>query len=218
MDNIPAVVYFALFMLAALWIAALVTQDRDRQEIFKKTAQRLGLRYEPSANELIEAYGVLPLFGRGRERLTSNVIQGGSSERPEAVFDYQYTLEGGKEDSAIRQTVAVFRLDGMNLPHFTLEPQGTAFPIEGLFGYGDIDFLQEQQFSNVYHLRGQDVVHVQQCFQPNVLTQLLQEPGWHVEGADNRLVVYHPMDRVKHEELAAFIEGASRIARILCGT
>jgi hypothetical protein len=219
MDSLGLIFYITVFVLIALWVFVLVTQERDREQTFQKAAQRQGWRYLPSANELIETYGVLPLFGRGRERLTSNVIQGGSGNRPNAVFDFQYTLGytlgSESDDAALRQTVAVFHLPDAHLPHFTLEPCGTTHPIEGLFGYGEIDFMQVPGFSKVYRMRGQDVVQVQECFRPDVLARFQQEPGWHVEGAGDQLVVYRAGIRIEPQDLPAFIDGTSRIAAIL---
>jgi hypothetical protein len=215
MDDLGLIFYITVFVMLALWVFVLVTQDKDRQDTFQKAAQRLGWRYVPSANELIESYGVLPLFGRGSERLTSNVIQGDSGGRPNAVFDFQYTLGGQTDDAALRQTVAVFHLPDAHLPHFTLEPFGTTHPIEGLFGYGEIDFMQVPGFSKVYRMRGQDVVQVQECFRPDVLARFQQEPGWHIEGAGDQLAVYRAGIRIEPHELPAFIDAASRIAAIL---
>ncbi len=40
-----------------------------------------------------------------------------------ALFDYTYTVGGGKNRSTVRQMVICFELDGFVLPTFSLQPE-----------------------------------------------------------------------------------------------
>jgi hypothetical protein len=210
--------YAAFFGLAALVVAAMLQQEKERRDAFAKTAVRLGLKFEPRADALIEEYGVLPLFSHGHTRRTANVMGSGAGDRPSAVFDYQYTVGSGKSSTTTRQTVAVFHFEGKSLPSFTLEPEGALHKLGEAFGYHDLDFQSHPGFSAAYFLKGQDQGAVRQLFQLALLAHFQQERGWQVEGGADRLAVYRSGTLVKPEELYAFVEGAARIARLFRGS
>ena len=203
-----------LFVLAAFALYVAISQEKERREAFAQAALRLGMRFELRANALIEEYGALPLFGRGHSRHVTNVVRDGGSDRPAAVFDYQYTVGGGKHSSTHRQTVAVFRFPGMSLPNFTLEPEGALQKLGELFGYRDVDFEHQPGFSEVYFLRGRDEQAMRRLFQPALLAHLQQKPGWHIEGYADQLVVYRAGQRVNPKELFTFVEETARIAQL----
>ena len=205
--------YVALFVLAAFALATAVSQEKDRNETFAKAALRVGMRYEPRHDALIEEYGILPLFSQGHSRRTANVLTGSTGDRPAAVFDYHYTTGSGKGASTHARTAAVFHLDGSALAAFTMEPEGALQRLTELFGYKDVDFEHQPEFSRAYFLRGQDVEAMRRLFQPALLAQLQQMTGWRVEGTGDRLAVYRG-ERVKPEELPMFIEQTARIAQL----
>lgn len=63
MEHALLIFCVALFALAALALAAALSQEKERRNAFAHAAVRLGMQFELRADALIEEYGVLPLFG-----------------------------------------------------------------------------------------------------------------------------------------------------------
>ena len=205
-------IYPAFFALVAAGVIGSFYQEKRRREALAKAALRLGCTFAPRADELTSEYGGLPLFSRGHSRRATNVLRGGGGDRPDAAFDYRYTIGSGKSSTTYRQTVAVFRLTGAALPAFTMAPEHMLHRLGELFGYRDIDFEHQEGFSRAYFLRGKDEAAVRRLFQPALPAFFQQEQGWSVEGGAEQLVVYRAGQRAKPEDLQRFMDTAVRMA------
>ena len=62
------------------------------------------------------------------------------------VFDYKYTVGGGRSSHTYNQTVAYIKDMKVSLPFFTLGPENFFHKVGSVFGYKDIDFSSHPLF------------------------------------------------------------------------
>jgi len=214
----PALIPLLILGGAALaWaIVALGRAEGKRTEAMAQAASALGLVFEPRGDlDLLRATADLPLFGRGHSRQAKSVMSGRmAGEEDVKIFDYRYTTGGGKHSHTWRQTVALFPA-GHRLPDFVLAPEHFFHRIGGLFGYQDIDFEENREFSSRYLLRGRDETAIRAAFTSDRLAFFAGEPGWTVEAASGYLGIYRDRKRTKPEQLQAFLADAQRVAQAL---
>ncbi len=201
---------------AAALVAALVRAERKRAEAMAYASQAMGFRYQQEGElELLRATADLPLFNRGRGQKVRNLAKGRLDESDVALFDYQYTVGGGKNSQTFRQTVALLPVRA--LPDFVLAPENVFHRIGRLFGYQDIDFEESPEFSKRYLLRGADDTAIRAAFGADRLAFFGGEPGWTVESRGGHVGVYRSGRRCKPEELHAFLMSAERVWRAFGG-
>ena len=120
---------------------------------------------------------------------------------------------GGRSRHDYRQTVAAFKFLAA-LPQFDLRPENFLHRIGSAFGYQDIDFDSNPEFSKRYLLRG-DEEQVRRLFTPSLLMFFEQlEKGWSVETSGPWLMAYRLGKQLKPQAdlFREFIERTSSIA------
>lgn len=189
--------------------------DARRREGMREAALRVGYRYaEKTESPYTPGLEGFALFSSGRSRKTANVMQGTAETADLAVFDYRYVTGGGKNSHTYSQTVAHFRDRQLALPEFTLRPEGLLAKIGAAFGYQDIDFSSQPEFSAKYLLRGPNEEAIRRVFDLSVLFHFDHNPGWSVEGRSGQLVVYRHGKKVAPERIPEFIEQTTAIYRL----
>jgi hypothetical protein len=190
--------------------------DQKRSAAMADVALRMGFTYQAKvADEQSAALGSFHLFKRGHGRQGRNLMRGKAGDYEAIVFDYQYTVGGGKNSHTYRQTVVIFPGIGVALPEFTLAPEHIWEKIGSLFGYQDIDFEASEEFSKHYLLRGPDETAIRSAFGAEALGFFAQTLGWSVESCGGSLAVYRSAKRCKPEELQPFLSEAAAVRRAL---
>lgn len=77
------------------------------------------------------------------------------------IYDYQFTIRktgsGGRDASDThRQTVVCLASPALQLPDFSLEPEGFFNRVSMPMGCMDIDFVENSEFSDKFRLSGDD--------------------------------------------------------------
>ena len=203
-------VSFAGFMI---WRA--VKFERERREALQKLAVQLGFSYtrDASLQALGTAHG-LRLFSLGHGQTVSNLMEQTQGDVRRAVFDYRYTTGSGKNRHSVRITVYLMEKSSMKLPRFFLRPENIFHKIGGAFGYQDIDFSNNPDFSSSYLLQGESAPSVQAIFPPHVLNFFAQQKGWQVEGSETAIIVCRELTTVKPEQLSEFLNSARQITEL----
>lgn len=199
-------IYLPWVAAAALVVVVLLAKRHfDRKRAAELTAQALRLGLEPAgASETPPEAGLedMPLFGQGRGRTTSNVLRDGNGI---TVFDYSYTVGGGRNSSTYQQTVAAVRVGG-EIPRFRLSPETVLHRIGHKLGMQDIDFATHPEFSKNYQLSADDEAAIREWFSAAVLDHFNAESGWTVEGAGPWILAYRTAERVAPTDLGAFLD------------
>ncbi len=181
--------------------------QKKRREALEQVAGELRLIFSPESDEtLMSEHAKLHLFSQGHSKKIKNLMRGTARDSNIALFDYQYTIGGGKERHTWSQTVISLQSQGRMLPAFSLRPERVWHKLGSMMGYQDIDFESNPDFSKKYLLRGPDEAAVRSIFTNRVLTFFESEPGPCVEADGRRLIVYRHSVCVKPEAIRSFLE------------
>jgi hypothetical protein len=147
------------------------------------------------------------LFSQGRSKKISNVLRKSIEDAEVSVFDYKYTTGGGKNSHTYRQSVVLFDSPALVLPSFTLAPENILHKIGQVFGYQDIDFDTNPNFSGDYLLKGEDEAAIRRFFTHRILRYYEEHPGMPItEGSGQQLIVYKRSYRAKPEDIGEFLQ------------
>jgi hypothetical protein len=184
-----------------------------RAEEMARVAAELRLAFVPEGDETtMAAHAGLHLFSHGHSKKVRNLMRGSVHDSSVSIFDYQYTVGGGKNQHRHRQTVISVQMEARNLPAFSMRPENIFHKLGSMMGYQDIDFESNPVFSKKYLLRGPDEAAVRSAFTSRVLQFFESEPGLSVEADGRTLIVYRHSSSVKPEALREFMETGMRIA------
>jgi hypothetical protein len=216
--QIPLVLLIALAVVAFVVLLVLLQKraERARSAALQQAGVTMGLLFEPTADvDQLKAVADLPVFNHGHTRRAYNMLSRRTDGGDVKVFDYRYTTGGGKESHTYIQTIALYPGGGRALPDFMLAPESVFHKIGQAFGYQDIDFDSNPEFSSQYLLRGADETAIRAAFTPETLSFFQTEPGWTVEVRAGTAGVYRAHKRCKPEDLSTFVEQSRAVLRAL---
>lgn len=196
-------------VLVPLIVVLSVIAERNRTEALRRLATNLDYGFEAKpANLPTPAFEHFPLFNRGHSRRVRNLLHGGRGEQEVFLFDYRFTIGHGKNQHTHHQSVAAFPLRQQTLPEFELRPERIFHKIGAVFGYEDIDFPDDPQFSDAYLLKGRSEYGVRNLFGARLREAVRAAPGISIEGGGPWLIVYRHRQRLSTDRLPAFLEEA----------
>ena len=185
-------------------------------EAVQQVAQKLGGQYLPADAELNRRLGTdFNLGNAAMYNVVSNDLNGARAE----IGDLQITTKSGTGDNrkttTVTQSAAFFTVDGLRLPHFFLQPEGTLLKLFARVVGGDkIEFPAQPYFSEIYHLSGNHPENTRRLFDDGVLNSLVRRPGLRIQSAADALLIYQPDKLCEREELERFIAEATQIFRL----
>ena len=203
--------FIALFITIIVWS---ILYARKRSQDLATAAQQLGFTFmgDTWRGPVFHPQFKTCLLQRTRGR-PNNVMVGMCGSLETIMFDYSY--RAGK--STITQTMACFS-HNIELPSFTLKPEGILDRIGDAIVHNDIDFDSHPTFSQRYALKSPDEASTRRVFTPAVLTQLEQissEAKWSVETSGINLFIFRPGRTVSPSSLATFLQQTSTIATVI---
>jgi hypothetical protein len=187
-----------------------------RTNALRTVAAQAGYSFEESGTLSREPFGSMRLFHEGRSPTMKNVMR----EKNLVVFDYSYLKSSsGGYGSGIRSsrstwTVAVFHLEGGDIPRFKLGPKSEISKFFDQVGYKDIEFQENTNFTDAFLIRGTDDSAIRNHFTPQLRMQLSMIPDWYVEGEGEWLAAYRAQPIVcplEPGEIVNFIEEAKSV-------
>ncbi len=154
-------------------------------------------------------------FSSNSSSKTYNTLSGNLDSLPFFSFEYKYTTGSGKNRQTHIQTVAAFAREAYIFPDFYLQPENILHKIASAFGYQDIDFAEDPEFSKNYLLRGKDENAIRMFFSPSKLASLGRTKGWNAEGCGKWILIYKANIQQKPEFYLSFLHEAKQIFSIL---
>ena len=178
---------------------------QERLQIMQGAAAQLGWTFCAEAPwNYIPGLDRFTLFTQGHSKKINNMMYGEAKGIKAAVFDYQYTT-GSKNSATFYQSVVYLEPANLNLPYFSLRPEGFTSKVLSAFGYQDIDFGQRPEFSRQYLLRGQDEQAIRRTFSDGLLAFYESYPGTSTDGGGNQLFIYRGGYRFQPQEIRSYI-------------
>ena len=220
---LPILVIVGFFVLViGLLIGALVIgrkRARERTRQLEGVASLLGLQFTESASmnwiPNLEKFG---LFNQGHSKCITNAMFGETDGVKTAVFDYRYTVGGGKNSQTFNQTIVYFEPRNLSLPFFSLRPEHFFHKLISAFGYQDIDFGNRPTFSSKYLLRGPDEPALRNLFNDALLGFYEANLGLSADGGGNQLFIFQQNYRQPPEQIQATVNAALQLQRLYART
>src|ERR1041385_2530021 len=167
----PLLFFIVIVVLVVVLLIYNNKKEKERTKALELTAAQLGWSFSATAPmNMIAGLERFQLFNQGHSKKIKNFMYGQASGVKAAVFDYIYTVGGGKNSHTYFQSVVYLEPANLNLPSFSLRPENFIHKMLGAFGYQDIDFGQRPEFSKKYLLRGQDEQGIRQAFNDQLLS------------------------------------------------
>jgi len=184
-------------------------RDKKRREIMISLAAQIGLECYPNGDHnLLRRLSGFKLFSMGRSKKIKNLIFGQTDDETMCLFDFQYTVGSGKQQSTSRQSVIAIESNRLNVPAFNLRPGGFINRLlGGVFGMKDINFEMNPDFSNSQVLKGADEESIRQFFDDRLLRSLSTNV-YCIEASRGRMIMYVPKKSFSLEEMRKFMEVA----------
>lgn len=191
--------------LVALIIYLVWRHEKKRTEALSIVAEQNGLQFSAEKNEtLLAKLQAFSLFNKGRGKKMKNVMVAETELARMTIFDYQYTTGGGKNSQTHHHTLMAMESDSLNLPAFSLKPEGFFDRIGAKMGFQDIDFDEHPEFSSAFVLKGKDEVAIRQFFDGPMMDLFVQHKGISVE-AQLGLFTYRKGGRKQPPEIRGFM-------------
>ena len=176
--------------------------EKKRKEALEKTAEELGLVFQPDNEELQHRFSHFKLFNSGRKRTLYNVITGDSGEVRISIFDYKYTTGSGKHQQTQKQTVAAIQSSElMGQPSFRMRPEGFFDKVGSAMGFQDIDFDSHPTFSKLFVLQGENEEAIREFFTPALLEFFETKQGYCVEASEDAMFFYRPRRKINPDQI-----------------
>lgn len=203
-------------LLVVIFVVTSV-MERRRREALAKFASEHSYGYNEDATQVLSQHiGGLRLFNIGHGRDGRNLIYGDLDGLQFWVFDYRYSIGGGKSRQTHRQTVAVYHLPGRQFPPFDCRPEHFFHKIgEAFGGYKDIDFDSDETFSKRYLLQGAHEGTMRAAFHHDVRRQICELEPLCIEGAGEWVMFYRPGRRIAVEQIPTLLTSTTPIAHAM---
>ncbi len=190
-------------------------KEKERTRQLQLLASQMGWSFAADAPlNMIAGLEQFALFDSGQGKRITNFMYGQASGTKTAVFDYAYTTGSGKNRQTHRQSVVYLEPNSLNLPHFSLRPEGLISKILTAFGYQDIDFGQRPEFSRQYILRGPDEAAIRRTFNDALLSFYEANPGTCTDGGGNQLFVFRGGYRFQPQEIQQYVGLALQVLNL----
>lgn len=201
-------------MLGAWLIAGCFEERRTRA--CKKTAKELELKFKTVDDEAIGAEtSAFQLMLKGHSRKHRNVMSAVTDDVTIRIFDYQYRINIGQDESKYQQTVATIHSSSMRLPTFQADPEGMVHQISSLLGNQDIDFRNHRQFSRAFTLQSTMESETRAFFDDTLLDYFASCPKLHFEASGSSFLFYDDKHTVKPKNLRHMLKEAYQVFNLL---
>ena len=185
-------------------------------------ARSLGLSFSA-----IDSFGLarqlngFELFKRERSSWLSsgkitNVMRGLVGDTEVYLFDYSYKVQTGNARKTISQTVFFANEKNWFLPNFHLKPENWWHKLQKDFGLStDINFDENNEFSEQFWLKGEFEDLVRQQFTPSLQGFLTEKPPAHLEGNNYYLIGYKPRKCLDAPDAQLFYKHCCEMVELL---
>ena len=220
---------WALITIALIFLGVLVLfnqkEAKQRTKKLKDLAGQMGMKFSAKIDGALLERRQSALIWSSRANITITNVLHGDSEQLGYGEEFEVRILDRKRQagrSVISQTVICFHSPELNLPQFSLRPEGLHHKIGSSFGYQDIDFESDRtgaEFSKKYLLRGKDEQKIRTLFTDKVLTFFATHPDEVcVKGSGDQLILYQDGKIIEPENISAFMEEGLEVFRLFASS
>ena len=182
MDPVIIIVIVFIGLISAGAIAWSVSLIKKRRVAWVQQAEALSLSYRRHEPEFVQQYKHMRFFKKawGVQRV-ANALHGRFGDREVHILDYQLVEMAGKRNKSPLPTVCLVEDIRLSAPHCWLRfvlPGADA--IGRLLGGQDINFDEDEPFSRMFVVQGENETETRAFFDPDLRQLLMQR-------ADNQI-------------------------------
>ena len=206
----------AIAVIVGIILAITSWLDRRRTQALTAVSMQMGFLFVGKEWKDVQQPPQLQtvLFNRGHSKRFRNIMSSSVAGLRTFLFDYKYTVGGGRSSRTYSQTVATYCKSG-NLPVFNLQPQGLMHKLWDAVVHKDIIFDSNPNFAQRYVLRSEETERTRMVFTPTLLSfleSLDPQKKWQIEGMGDTLIIYRGGKKAKPADFKLFLEETSALA------
>ena len=202
---ITVAILVGIAVLIGLIFAVGAYFERKRTEALEAVAKEHQLTFSADADErLLQRMQIFDLFNKGRNKRMKNVMKAETEIASMSIFDYSYITGGGKHTQHHLFTIVAMESNSLELPSFSLRPEGFFDKIGAMFGFQDINFDENPEFSRSFVLKGENEAAIRSFFDNEMLDLFTQRKGISVECCPG-LFIYMQGGRQRPEQIRDFM-------------
>ena len=216
--DVAVVPLLFLIVPAALALAAIFGLprliERRRQTAYAAFCLPRAYQYLPSRSNAEAQYAdVMGMFKTGSSRKWRDEVSGTFNGRAFTAFEYQYVTGAGRSRTVFNCAMIHWRLDGTELPRFTLVPASTY-----LFRIGrdpnDVDFPDDTGFARAYLLTGEDQAAIRGLFTPQLRATMTAMKGQFVTARSADLFWWQERRLPSANDFDAFLNEGAQVLEL----
>lgn len=207
----PILFVVLIFVVIAAAIVLLVKYTNkkaaERTLALQQAAQQLGWSFNADADlSIIPGLEQHHLFSQGHSKKLFNMMYGTIDGGRASIFDYRFTVGHGKNAHTYNQSVVYFQTQRLQVPSFSLRPEGFGHKLISALGYQDIDFANRPVFSSKYLLRGADEQAIRNAFSEAALAYYENNLKIYTDAAGNEIFFYRQGVRVEPQDVRPLLD------------
>ena len=213
--------FIAVVVILPLVIVLSILEEKRAEKRAEKKrrdqAERLGIEYHKQLAPADQAmFAKFALASRGHNQLASKVLVADSGDLRMVIFDFRYIVGSGSGSRVYKQTVVMAQSELLSIPVFKISPEDMRQKIASLFGYQDINFDDDTNFSKAFKLTGPDVDRIRAFFTAKRRQEVLCERQIILEGKGDQFI-FHQTGRhlSSFEELNGLMERALSLYAVM---
>ena len=205
-------VFVALFAGLFFWAQAI---EKKTIAALSALAIRRGWRFVPKSEERPTCFGRdIELFQRGRNQRTSYRIDFQAGGRHVEAFQFSYVSGHGKNKDTKSQTIIAVTNSKAQLPKFSLSPENVFHKIANVFGYRDINFEQDEEFSKKFRLNGNNETLIRKLFNAEVIGAAKSRGELNIQADGDTLVFFTERKVISPDQIEAAIEDRIALSQL----
>lgn len=152
-----------------------------------------------------------------RKGRIANVLRRQADDGTEVfLFDYSFVVSRGKSSKEVKQTVFFAQNKNWYLPDFRLQPETWWHKVMARLGdRSDIDFEENPDFSEKFHLTAKFEELTRELFSRPVQHFLTERPPVHMEGNNYYFLAYKPGKQLDSDEAKYFFDNCCELTQLL---
>ena len=221
---------FIIWVLSILLLVPLLFLEHKRAEKQRRdVAERLGIEYHKRLVPADQAmFAKFALASRGRKQMfakfaltsrgrnASKAFVADSGDLRMVIFDFRYIVGSGSGSRVYKQTVVMAQSELLSIPVFKISPEDMRQKIASLFGYQDINFDDDTNFSKAFKLTGPDIDKIRAFFTAKRRQELLSQRQIILEGNGDQFIFHQTgLHMSSFEELNGLMERAVSLYAVM---
>lgn len=183
-----------------------------RQENLETIAKDYELIYKAEKNKGVDFLDHFLFFKTKQISHIYNILSDGS--RDFKLFDIEFSEGEFIAKEVVRTSMLHINLHA-SIPIFSLDRESLIDKVYALAGFSDINFDQHQDFSNRFHLVGENENSIKEFFTDDLIHFFESNPYYHIESNGVSLLIFSKERLASTKEIKALVDFGKRLKLVV---